>query len=123
MLVRRARRAAEMARRWEVDAALRPGPSMVSVLPREWLVTGSDDGAFFVLGGMLAGDPDVFISVEQARGGGRDLAESLGWLVAELLAAITTGTTAAAELTEDERSSLTSRLRMLMRSGSGRCDG
>ncbi|GAA0506057.1 hypothetical protein GCM10009545_05100 [Saccharopolyspora thermophila] len=64
-----------------------PGPSMVSLLPREWLVTGSDEGAFYVLGGALAGDPDVMIRVEQASGGGRDLTESVGWLLAELLAA------------------------------------
>ncbi|MEV0088205.1 hypothetical protein [Saccharopolyspora sp. NPDC050642] len=110
-----------MARRWEEDAALRPGPSMVGSLPREWLVTDSGEGSFFVLGGVLAGDPEVFISVEQARGGGRDLTESVSWLVAELLAAVTSGKTVAAELTADERSSLTSRLRMLIRTG--RVDG
>lgn len=94
---------------------------MVGSLPREWLVTGSDAGSFFVLGGALAGDPDVFISVEQARGGGRDLTESVSWLVAELLAAVTAGKTVAAELNAEEQASLTSQLRMLLRTG--RVDG
>ncbi|CAM05185.1 hypothetical protein A8924_6351 [Saccharopolyspora erythraea NRRL 2338] len=108
-----------MARRWEVDAALRPGPSMLGVLPREWLVSGSDGGAFFVLGGPLAGDPDVLISVEQACGGGRDLGESVAWLLAELLAAMTSGKALGADLSEAERADLTCRLRMLMRTGRG----
>jgi hypothetical protein len=109
-----------MARRWERNAALRPGPSMLSLLPDEWLVTPSDDGARFVLGGQLAGDPDVLITVEQAVGGGRDLGESVAWLIAELLATMTAGRALNAELTERERSELTFHLRMLMRGGHDR---
>ncbi|MDA3649832.1 hypothetical protein LZ318_35190 [Saccharopolyspora indica] len=117
-----ARRVKRTRRRaWMEKSGVQPEPSMVGSLPDEWLVTGSDDGAFFVLGGALAGDPDVLIRVEQATGGGRDLTEPASWLVAELLAAVTGGTAMDAELTEDERSDLSSRLRMLMRTG--RADG
>lgn len=99
--------------------ALPPGPSMLRLLPREWTVAPSDHGAWYLLGGPLAGDPDVMITVEQAVGGNRDLGQSTAWLLAELLAVMTGGGTDGAELSERERSDLTSQLRMMLRTARG----
>lgn len=107
-----------MARRGGVTP-LRPGPSMLGLLPRQWAVAPSDHGAWFLLGGPLAGDPDVMISVEQAVGGDRDLGEPMAWLLAEVLAMMTGGHTEGVELSERERSDLTCQLRMMLRMARG----
>lgn len=96
---------------------LRPGQSMLGLLPEDWTVAPSDHGAWYLLGGRLPGDPDVMVVVEQAVGGGRDLGESMAWLLAELAAVLTGGTTSGVDLSEDERSELTSQLRLMLRTG------
>lgn len=99
-------------------AALRPGPSLASRLPRLWTVAGSDSGSWWLLGGELPGDPDVMVSVEQAVVPGRgDVGESVAWLVGELLSAVSGGRTEGADLDEAQRAELSSRLRMLLRTG------
>lgn len=103
---------------WVRTAALRPGRSLAASLPTLWTVAPGDDGGWWLLGGHLAGDPDVLVGVEQAvvpdRG---DVGESVAWLLAELLAVLTSGRTEGVDIPAEQRAQLESRLRMLLRTG------
>lgn len=82
--------------------------------PSSWTIL-ADDPSWLVLGGDDARNPDVVIRIEQtvsvARG--RDLTESLAWLVGEVLARATGGRTTSADLCDDHRAWLSARLRQL----------
>lgn len=107
-----------------VAAGLTPGASMLHQLPGTWWVLPSrrgedtEPGGMLLLGGPLAGDPEVLIQVQFALppGGGRDLTEPCARWLAELIASELCGTVLRAEFSDEEVRDLHAQLgRLLVR--------
>jgi hypothetical protein len=123
-----------MTSREDVFAAgARPGRPMVARLPRTWWPMpmrtaneASEPGGMLLLGGALAGDPEVLIRVEHAlpvEDGGevRDLTEPFTWLIARLLADFLNGRVMSTNLSQQEVAELTSQVhRLHVMLGTGR---
>ncbi|MEU6261791.1 hypothetical protein [Saccharopolyspora shandongensis] len=109
--------------REEIIAASPPGESILDLMPRHWTHVPSDDGGWLLLGGELAGDPEVLVRTEHAfpaGGGCGDLTEPLNFLLGRLLARELGGRVVQTDLSEEDVTALHSQLRwlrVLMRSG------
>lgn len=106
----------------EITAASSPGQSMLDLLPRHWTHAPADDGGWWLLGGDLAGDPDVMVRTEHAYPveGGRDLTEPFTLFIGRLVARELGGCVVSTDLSNDEIKELNSQLRWLrtlMRAG------
>ncbi|WP_207954818.1 hypothetical protein [Saccharopolyspora elongata] len=96
----------------------------IADLPMLWTHAPADDGGWWLLGGELAGDPDVMVRVEHAFPSDalsrRDLTEPFTALLGNLVARAVGGTVVATELSQQEVAELSSQLRwlrVLLRSG------
>lgn len=102
-------------------AGMTPGASMLSELPDTWWVLPwrrgetTEPGGMLLLGGPLAGDPEVLIRVEHVlpRGGKRDLTESFAWWLAELVASELCGAVMRTDLSDEEVIALNGQLHPL----------
>lgn len=110
------------AREEAIAAGMTPGASMLSQLPDTWWVLPwrhgetTDSGGMLLLGGPLAGDPEVLVRVEHAlpRHGGRDLTESFAWWLAELVASELCGAVRRTDLSDEEVIALNSQVHRLL---------
>jgi hypothetical protein len=111
-----------------IAAGKLPGWSMLELLPECWWVVplrgddASDLGAMLLLGGPLAGDPEVMVRIEYALppAGGRDLTEPFARWLAEIVASELCGAVQRIDLSDKEVAELTSqlhRLRVMVRAG------
>ncbi|MEV5542793.1 hypothetical protein AB0L13_38820 [Saccharopolyspora shandongensis] len=96
----------------------------IADLPTLWTHAPADDGGWWLLGGELAGDPDVMVRVEHAfpcdAASRRDLTEPFAALLGHLVALAVGGTAVATDLSRQEVADLSSQLRwlrVLLRSG------
>ncbi|MBB5157357.1 hypothetical protein [Saccharopolyspora phatthalungensis] len=101
--------------RAEIVNANGPGQSVLDLLPRQWTHAPCDDGGWWLLGGDLAGDPDVMVKVEHAHpaAGRGDLAEAVALLFGRLVTRELGGRVVSTDLTAEEVAELSSQLRWL----------